>query len=642
MRALNYQANGAQGEWGALPRLVAAAGWLGALVLGTVGIAAWGAPPVTAVSEPAVGHSGEAVWKERCASCHDNPNERIPPRPVVAIKTFQAVRFALTRGVMKPQAAGLTAQQITDVSAYITRRGPGQSGAVDEEIDINANKCRHPAPPMRLGAGDWNGWGVDHLNSRFNSQPGLSAAQVPTLKLKWAFAYPLSQGLQPTLAGGRLFVASRSGHLFSLDPKTGCTYWALELAAMPRGGIIVQPIRGRGRTRFGAFFSIENNQTMALDAETGKELWTTPLQEHPLQHITGAAAYHRGRIYQGIASQEEVAIRDVKYPCCTISGTVVAIDAGSGRLVWKNTTIPDPPKAIGTSTAGTVMYGPAGAGVWATPAIDAKRNAVYVGTGNSNTPISVTASNAIIGFDLATGRRLWTTQLVEGDNVCPKGWTGPGYCNLREYDITGGVILQELPNAKRVILAGTKGGVVYALDPDANGKLLWQKQVHPPSGYGGSWGFAIDGQRLYVNTPNLNPRAGGPMPGGIAALDPATGEQIWYAKPVPAKCSWSTEETLKRPMDCTSSQQAGLAAMPGVLFAGSVDGHARAYDTATGQVIWDFDTAGERPAVNGAIARGGSLSYGTFAVGYGMLFVDSGAPGLHEGNSLLAFGLDGQ
>lgn len=613
---------------------------LGAMALLTFGAAALAAPPASTPAVTAGSDPGETIWKERCATCHENPNERIPPRPVVAMKTFQAVKFALTRGVMKPQAMGLTDQQLNDVSAYITRKAPGQGLSMAAEIDVHANMCKTPAAPMRLGGRDWNGWGVDNQNSRFNAQPGLTAGQVPALKLKWAFAYPMAPGLQPTLAGGRLYVASRSGHLFSLDPKTGCTHWVVELPAMPRGGIIVQPIAGRGKTRFGAFFAIENNHMVGLDAETGKELWLTPLQDHPLQHITGAATYYKGRIYQGIASQEEVAIRDPKYPCCTIPGSVVAVEASTGKILWRNTTIPEEARQIGTSAAGTTMWGPAGAGVWATPAIDPKRNAVYVGTGNSNTPISVTASNAVIAYDLTTGRRLWTTQLIVEDNLCPKGWKGPGVCNLREFDVTGGIILRELPGGKRIVMAGTKAGDVYGLDPDAEGRLVWRKQVHTPSGYGGNWGFAADGQRLYVNTPNLMPRAGGPIPGGIAALDFATGDQLWYTKPVPAKCTWSTEESLKRPSDCTSSQQAGLAAMPGVVFTGSVDGHVRALDTATGALLWDFDTGREWDGVNGAKARGGSLSYGTFAVGYGMLIVDSGAPGLHEGNALLAFGVD--
>jgi polyvinyl alcohol dehydrogenase (cytochrome) len=215
---------------------------------------------------------------------------------------------------------------------------------------------------------------------------------------------------------------------------------------------------------------------------------------------------------------------------------------------------------------------------------------------------------------------------------------------LREFDLTGGVLLHTLPSGRRVVLAGSKSGQVFGLDPDANGKLLWVTKTHTASGFGGRWGSALDHTQFYVNSNVVNARFSPPgaVAGGIVAVNPASGAILWSAPAPPAKCSWSTPELLKRAMDCNASQQAGLAVVAGAVIGGSADGHVRGYDTRTGKVVWDVDTGGAWDGVNGAKARGGSLSYGALAVAYGMLFVDSGAPGYHEGNALLAFSVDGK
>src|SRR5665213_4109411 len=78
----------------------------------------------------------------------------------------------------------------------------------------------------------WNGWSSSVANTRYQpaDQAGLTAAQVPTLKLRWAFAFPdaISAYAQPTVASGRVFVGSQTATVSSLDAKTGCTYWTFK------------------------------------------------------------------------------------------------------------------------------------------------------------------------------------------------------------------------------------------------------------------------------------------------------------------------------------------------------------------------------------------------------------------------------
>jgi polyvinyl alcohol dehydrogenase (cytochrome) len=87
-----------------------------------------------------------------------------------------------------------------------------------------------------------------------------------------------------------------------------------------------------------------------------------------------------------------------------------------------------------------------------------------------------------------------------------------------------------------------------------------------------------------------------------------------------------------------------VSAIPGAAFSGSVDGHLRAYDTATGRIIWDVDTIQEYETVNGVRARGGSLDGPGPVIGGGMIFVNSGyvAAGGAPGNVILAFSVDGR
>ena len=366
--------------------------------------------------------AGEVIWNQRCTTCHDHPVDRIPPRSVLGYKTPQGVVYTLTHGIMRPQAQGLSDEQIRDVAAYITRKEPGRGGDIDVSVDIHANLCKSPAPPMRLSDADWNGWGADGENTRFNPHPGLRAADVPKLKVKWAFAYPSQPGFQPALAGGRLFVSSRSGQLWSLDPHTGCTYWVLDLGVMARGAVIVQALPKGAAAKFAAYFATQDNHLKAVDAESGKPLWDTQIGDSTLQQISSSAAFYQGRIYQGLASLDEVAIRDPKFVCCTVPGTVVAVDALSGAIIWKTKTVTEEPKQIGVNTAGTPVFGPAGASVWATPVVDPVRHAVVVATANSNSPISIAQANAVIALSLDSGKTLWVTQVLANDNVCPHGW----------------------------------------------------------------------------------------------------------------------------------------------------------------------------------------------------------------------------
>jgi polyvinyl alcohol dehydrogenase (cytochrome) len=123
--------------------------------------------------------------------------------------------------------------------------------------------------------------------------------------------------------------------------------------------------------------------------------------------------------------------------------------------------------------------------------------------------------------------------------------------------------------------------------------------------------------------------------GGLHAIDLKTGKIVWSAKPSSCSAGQTT---------CSPALSAAVTAIPGVVFSGSVDGHLRAFASATGAVLWDMDTAREFATVNGKPARGGSMDVAGPAVVNGMLFVNSGYGqwGGTPGNALLIFSVDGK
>lgn len=592
--------------------------------------------PAGAASGPI---DAEALYALRCAACHDHPRDRIPPRVALATyRTPEEIVDALSTGIMREQAAGLTAAEIRALAVHLTGKQPTVRGP-----EPNANRCsgrsRDGMPAaLRPRAGDWNGWGRDAANTRFHALSGLTARNVPRLKLKWAFAYPSRAAFgQPVVVGDRLFTAGAGRWVFSLDARSGCTHWFYSTDAVVRTALVVARLPGSA-PRFAAWFGDDKAFVHAVDALTGRSLWKVRVDEHPGARVLSTPQFHDGRLYVGVSSNEEVAAADAKYACCTFRGSVVALDAATGRIHWKSHTVREAPRPTRRNSAGTQMHGPAGGAVFSSPTIDAQRGLLYVGTGNGYTAERSDSTDAVIALDLATGERRWTAQALaqdswilgcEGQTVgnCPASLGG-------DYDFAASPILATLPGGRQVIAAGAKSGVLYGFDPEARGRRLWQVQLVPGSSHGGIlWGPAADARRVYVATSEYD-YASGRGPGGLSAVDIATGRVLW-SKPAPVlPCAWGPDR-------CAQGQIAAVTAIPGAVFAGALDGRLRAHAVDDGRVLWQFDTGGIFPAVNGAAAQGGGIDYGGQTIAHGMLYVHSGSMRT-RGNALLAFSVDGK
>ena len=591
-----------------------------------------GAVVIASTQPPAAPPDGKALFEMYCAVCHraGGADSRAPLAEALRERPNPSIVVALETGTMQSEGAKLTAAERQAVADFLSpRSAPAARPAGD-------SRCPAGATPLANLDG-WNGWGIDAANSRF--QParaaGLGAQDIPKLKVKWAFGFPntVSVAAQVTAVGGRLYFGSSDGTVYSLGARTGCTYWTFRAESQVRAAITVAPI---GRGEYAAYFGDGGTTVYAVNAHTGALLWKTRIDPHPMAGITGAPKLYDGRLYVGVRSGgEEMAAGDPKYPCCSFRGSLAALDAATGKLVWKTFTVTDPAKETKKSSAGTELFGPSGAGIWSSPTIDTKRHVVYAGTGNNYSDPPTNTSDAVIAFDLASGSMLWSKQLTEDAWNISCSQPGKPSCPEkpdRDVDVGNSPILRTLPDGKDILVVGQKSGVVFGLDPDQRGAILWHTAIGKGGALGGiQWGMAADSENVYAPLSDIIPGPGG----GLFALKIATGEKVWTVPPFEPAC--------KGTRGCSPAQLAAATLIPGVVFSGSFDGHLRAHSTIDGKLIWDLDTLHDYETVNGIKAHGGSLNVAGPAIAGGMMFVNSGYNVLvgMPGNVLLALSVDG-
>lgn len=573
--------------------------------------------------------SGAVIFERECATCHSGAaGSRAPAPDVLKQRSPDAILFALTAGGMRPFGAHLSGTERRAVAEYLS--GTALGGDV---TGATAGRCT-TSTPFRVDASapSWNGWSPTVANTRFQTAAaaGLTADQVPRLALKWALGFPdaTSAWAQPTVIAGRLFVGSHNGTVYSLDAKSGCIHWAFSAQSSVRTGVMIGP-RGGG-SGYAAYFGDGFATAYAVDAATGTLVWSRKVDGHPLARITGTPVLFKDRLYLTTSSFEETTGANPQYECCTFRGSVSALDAATGEPVWKTYLVPEP-KRRGTSSTGVALWGPSGAGMWATPTIDEKRSLVYVATGNTYSDPQLETSDAVVALDLKSGTIRWVSQVTPKD-VYVSGCRPPNPNCANEvgpdFDFGNSAILTTLPGGRDVIVIGQKSGVGYAMDPDARGAVLWQYRAGQGSALGGlEWGSAVDDRHVYFPNSDILSQT----PGGMHAVDIATGARVWFTPAPPPKCAAGR--------GCNGAQPAAATVIPGVVFSGSNDGALRAFSTADGSIIWEYDTNRPFETLNGVPAKGASMHGAGPTIVGGMLYVNSGYGdhGGRPGNVLLAF-----
>jgi polyvinyl alcohol dehydrogenase (cytochrome) len=566
-------------------------------------------------------------FAEHCAVCHDGAGPAPSPSKLRQLSP-ESVYAALTSGIMRTQAQDLSDAEKREIATYLGGRAP----ALAESADARRmpNPCARN-PVFDASAPAWNGWGVDDGNNRF--QPAGAAAltpqQVSTLKLRWAFGFPGASVVygQPSVVGGLVLLGLDTGYVYAIDSATGCVHWSYAAQAGVRSAISVGRIRDGQAARYAAFFGDIRGKVYALDAATGMPLWTAVADDHPTARITGSPKLYRGRLFVPVSSIEEGIAGSAAYACCSFRGSVVALDARTGKRLWKTYTITAPLVAGRKNSSGTQLQGPSGAAVWASPTIDPRRRVLYVGTGDAySTPVAAT-TDAILALDLATGRLLWSVQDTPNDAWIAACWPPQPSDNCPrplgpDYDFGASPMLRSVNHGQRLLIAAQKSGIVWAHDPDAGGAVKWKVDLaaEPPSSQGGIvWGGASDAHTAFFG---LNS-------GGIFALRISDGRQKWFTPIEPA--AGRAEQR---------GQSGPLTLIPGVVFSGGWDGMVRAFGTDDGRLLWQFDTMRNFDTVDAVPAKGGSMGAAGPTVAGGMLFVPSGYVGVQSGvpgNVLLAF-----
>jgi polyvinyl alcohol dehydrogenase (cytochrome) len=586
---------------------------------------------------------GYAIFQQSCLTCHGNPRfERAPSPAALREMTPEHIYDALTSGAMYP----IVGNTLSDadrklVSEMIAGRLMGAGSGTNATLPV-AYRCRRNPAMAAPSATDWNGWGRDGDNSRFQPNPGpkLNDKTVGQLKLKWAFGYPGSSSAyaQPTVVRGRLFVGTDTGSFYALNAETGCVYWTFQAKSGVRATASVGRVGNTG-TRSAVFFGDLKGNVYALDARSGRLIWTTRVEEHVTSRITAAPTLHDGVLYVPVSSWEEFAASAPLFSCCTSVGKIVALQAATGATLWGQYVIPERPRPVRRNAQGVQQFAPAGGSVWNSPAVDPSLNAIYFGTGDATTAPAPLTTDAILSFDMSSGKTLWSYQVHANDSFlggcfdekktdnCPDV-VGP------DWDIPVAPILVRLAGGGRRLVIGTKPGDVLALDPDRHGSLLWRMNVSgalastqtlKPGTFplpGMMWGGASDGENVFFG---LNK-------GGAVAIRAADGTLVW-------KAELSAATALK---GSSASNASPISAIPGAIFVGGMDGTLFALASDTGKELWHFNTARPFRTVNAIEATGGSIySAGPVIVDDGV-FVASGYSVLGgvPGNVLLAFGLE--
>lgn len=578
-------------------------------------------------------HPGNALFEENCLTCHSG---RVPKAPAVVwleMMAPDALLASMTDGLMKSQAEHLSETERKQIAEYLTRT------ALDDFVPPPAPKaCAGDAAHFKGAPPAAANWG--HDTSRFipREVSGLTRADIPKLRLKWAFAYPnaVRARSQPSIGWNTIFVGSQDGTVYAFDLDTGCVKWTFRASAEVRTAIVADADARR------LYFGDVLGRAYAIDAFTGVELWRRKIDDHPNATITGSPALGGGKLYVPVSSLEVTSAADPDYACCTFRGVVAALDPATGEVVWKTYVIPEPPTEFGRTSTGTLILGPSGAPVWNSPTYDARRNRLYFGTGENYSSPADGNSDAVFAVDAGDGQIIWRRQLTAGDawNVgcmmdnenCPVE-RGP------DVDLSASPLLVPLGDGRDIIVVGQKSAIAYGVEPES-GEIIWSQRL----GHGGTQGGVHFGMTSYkgvvfapvvdmADTRDARVYDVKESGAGLHAVDAETGEFVWRAK---------ADDVCDGRAFCDPGISSAATSIDGVVFAGHLDGRLQAYDAATGRVIWKFDTTKPVKTVTGAEASGGSMSGPGAAIADGRLVVNSGY-GIYyhmPGNLLLVFAAD--
>lgn len=576
--------------------------------------------------------SGDALFEQYCAACHENPVDRAPSRDALQDYNANAIVHALTAGIMRTQAASLDEEQKIILAEHLS------GGTYNRDRLERLTACANPISSLDLGAaGNWNGWGSAPSGQRYQSPAGsrIDADSLANLEVAWAFGVENANNARGnvTVVDGVMFFGSNTGQVYALDIASGCQYWTYAAIGEVRAASTVAYVEALDQTVL--IFADQTNRVYAVDAFTGLPVWNTDLDDNPWAVSTGAPAVYGDKVFVPVSSMEVAGAGNPEHSCCTFRGNVGALDLATGAKLW-HTYIMEEAKEVGTNTAGNPILAPSGAPIWGSATYDASRNQVYVGTGqNYSRPTSAT-SDSVIAFDMDSGEMQWVYQTTQNDAFnmacsmrrehpnCPEA--GP------DVDIGAPVLSATLSNGQDILVAGTKGSMVYGLDPDNDGAVLWSTNVGRGSPLGGvHWGMTFVGDVVYVPVSDRIPGGSAEPQPGLHAIDMKSGELLWYA-PAPARCDGSLR-------GCSDAFSGPATATDDLVLTGALNGYLFAYDRHSGELLWELDTRLKYETVNNVPATGGAIDATGPVLSGEYMILNSGYGGFGQlsGNALIVY-----
>ena len=305
--------------------------------LGAIGVI--GAPPAIAQS------SGADVYQRTCRACHENPDGRTPAVEALRAMTSARILRTLDFGSMMTVAYPLRRDEREAVAAFLGKAGP-------EPEPSPAAFCTDRRVSLDLTERAWNGWSPTSNNTRFvpNTVSGIAAADVPNLRLKWAFGFAgdISAFAQPTVIGDHIFVGSAGGVVHALSAASGCLRWIFQAAGPIRSSIVAAPIDGGHVLLFGDL----TGWFYALDAATGQLLWKKRPEEHEAVRLSAPPVVVDGLAIIPVASWEESRALNTVYACCTFRGSLTALRIRDGSEAWKTYMVPTTAQPTGKAASG--------------------------------------------------------------------------------------------------------------------------------------------------------------------------------------------------------------------------------------------------------------------------------------------------
>lgn len=643
-------------------------------------------------------HPGKAVYEANCAFCHEEEGGDAPSTDAIRRLSKANIKYTVELGYMRQYAKAIPKDQLAQLVDWMPRQQAGESNWTERAACATNKRAVNLTNAPRIATGF--GLGLDNTREQTSRETGLTKADMKNLELAYVVAFPQTATMrsQPVIVGDTLFIAATdSGHIYALDSETGCLKWSYSSDLTLRSSLTFA--EKTATTGEMIIAGDAGGQVHAVDAKTGRKVWVKDIKLSDVNRITGAPVARDGVVYVPLSAIEVNFTAVDEYECCIGQGAIAALDVATGKTLWTGRTMEEAKKTF-VDKNGSQKWGPSGAIIWSSPALDTKRGLVYAGTGENTSWPATGTSDAIIAYDIKTGAQKWVFQATKADiwnYACGRrgpncDW--PGEYQSPDHDFGGSPVLIKLKDGSERVVAGQKSGVLWALDPDT-GKLLWSNKTSRGSAGGGvRWGLAYDGERIFMpsndggvagstENPNFGP--------GIHAVNATSGEIEWTYKPNARDCGDTNQPvagttrpqgdqritrisapvlpparpaaTPPRPAAAPAAAPAarpaapaagrgpapvrcrvGMAAAPivvdGAVVTGTNGGMLRIFDGATGEVLFEYQTNKPYPnTVNGVEGKGGSIDSHPYVAANGTLFVQSGYArfGQPPGNVLLAF-----